>query len=102
MRFGDLRVETNAEHHVFEVEICLNDLDPNAVRVELYADGINGGGPVLEEMKIAQPLPDAPRRCVYRATVPTTRPARDYTARVIPQRSGVAVPLESARILWQR
>ena len=31
-----------------------------------------------------------------------TRPARDYTARVIPQRSGVAVPLESARILWQR
>ena len=34
--------------------------------------------------------------------LPTTRPARDYTARVIPQRSGVAVPLESARILWQR
>jgi starch phosphorylase len=34
--------------------------------------------------------------------LPTTRPARDYTARVIPQRSGVAIPLESARILWQR
>ena len=31
-----------------------------------------------------------------------TRPARDYTVRVIPQRSGVAVPLESARILWQQ
>ncbi|MHB9079700.1 MAG: alpha-glucan family phosphorylase [Pirellulaceae bacterium] len=102
LRFGELRVETNADHHVFEVEIFLNDLDPNAVRVELYADGINGGGPVLEEMKVAQPLPDAPRRCVYRTTVPTTRPARDYTARVIPVRSGVAVPLESARILWQR
>jgi starch phosphorylase len=102
LRFGDLRVETNADHRVFEVEICLSDFDPNAVRVELYADGINGGDPVREEMKFAQPLPDASRRCVYRATVPTTRPARDYTARVIPQRSGVAVPLESARILWQR
>jgi starch phosphorylase len=102
LRFGDLRVETNADHHVFEVEIFLNDLDPNAVRVELYADGINGGDPVREEMKCGRPLPDASRRCLYHATVPTTRPARDYTARVIPQRSGVAVPLESGRILWQR
>jgi starch phosphorylase len=97
-----LRVETNADHRVFEVEICLSDFDPNAVRVELYADAVNGGDPVREEMKFAQPLPDASRRCVYRATVPTTRPARDYTARVIPQRCGAAVPLESARILWQR
>ena len=26
----------------------------------------------------------------------------DYTARVIPHCDGVAVPLEDARILWQR
>jgi starch phosphorylase len=102
LRFGDLRVETNADHHMFEVEILLNGLDPNTVRVELYADGINGGDAVRQEMKCARPLPDASRPCVYHATVPTTRPARDYTARVIPQRSGVAVPLESERILWQR
>ena len=102
LRFGDLRVETNAGHHVFEVEIFLNDLDPNAARVELYADGIDGGDPVRVEMKCARPLPDASRPSLYQATVPTTRPARDYTARVVPQRSGVAVPLESARILWQR
>ena len=52
LRFGDLRVETNAGQHVFEVEIYLNDLDPNAVRVELYADGINGGDPVRQEMTV--------------------------------------------------
>jgi starch phosphorylase len=102
LRFGDLRVETNADHHVFDVEISLHDLDSNALRVELYADGINGGNPVREEMQCVRQLPDASRRCVYHATVPTTRPAQDYTARVIPQRSEVAVPLESARILWQR
>src|SRR5208282_5103645 len=102
LRFGDLRVETNADRHVFDVEIFLNDLDPNAVRVELYADGIDGGGPVREEMKSARPLPDASRPCVYRLAVPTTRPARDYTARVIPHCDGVAVPLENVRILWQR
>jgi len=102
LRFGDLRVETNAGHHTFEGEIFLNDLDPNAARVELYADGINGGDPVRVEMNCAQPIPDASRRCVYRATVPTARPASDYTARVMPHCDGVAVPLESARILWQR
>jgi starch phosphorylase len=102
LRFGDLRVETNADHHVFEVEVFLNDLDPNAVRVELYADGINGGDPVRQEMKYARSLPDASHRRVYSATVPAALPARDYTARVIPQRFGMAVPLESNRILWQR
>jgi starch phosphorylase len=102
LRFGDLRIDTKADHHVFEADVFLSDLDQNAARVELYADGINGGVPERVEMKCTQPLPDASGRCVYHATVSTKRPARDYTARVIPQRSGVAVPLESARILWQR
>ena len=102
LRLGDLRVATNADHHVFEVEVFLNDLDPKAVRVELYAEGINGGDPVREEMKRAQPPADVSSHgCIYRATVPAARPARDYTARVIPHCDGVAVPLEDARILWQ-
>ena len=102
LRFGDVRVETDAEHHRVEVEVRLNGLDPNAVRVELYADGINGGDPVRQEMKWARTLPDGSRGSVYHATLPTTRPASDYTPRVIAQRSGVSVPLECARILWQR
>jgi starch phosphorylase len=102
LRFGDLHVEINADHHVFEVEIFLNDLGKNAVRVELYADAINGGDPVRQEMKWARLLPGAPDGCVYHATVPAARPAGEYTARVTPQCDGVAVPLEDARILWQR
>ena len=102
LRFGDLRVETHADHHVFEVETFLDDLDPNVVRVELFADGMNGGDPIRLEMKCAGPFPDAYRRCIYHATVPTTRPAGDYTVRVVPQLSGAAVPLECQRILWQR
>jgi starch phosphorylase len=102
LRFGELRVDTNADRHDFEIELFLSDLGPNAVRVELYANGLDGGVPAREEMKAARPLPDASNRWVYRATVPATRPAADYTPRVMPQHSGVSVPLESARILWQR
>jgi starch phosphorylase len=99
LRFGSLRMETNADQNVFEVEVSLNDLDPSAVRVELYANGINGADPVRVEMKCTRTLAGG---CVYSASVPTTRPATDYTVRAIPQHSGVSVPLECDHILWQR
>lgn len=38
----------------------------------------------------------------YGASVSATRPPPDYTARVIPYFDGVVIPLEDARILWQR
>ena len=97
LRFGHLRVETNAGHHVFEVEIFLSDLDPNAARVELYSDGVGGDDPVRVEMKCARSLPGPSRPSLYQATVPTTRPARDYTARVVPAaiRGGGSVGVRS-------
>ncbi len=79
----------------------LHDLDPEAVRVELYADGVNGDGPVRQEMTRVRRLEGADGGCVYRAEVPATRPAADYTVRVVPHHDGVAVPLEVAQILWR-
>jgi starch phosphorylase len=102
LRFGAVKVETDGKHHAFEVELSLHDLDPKAVRVELYADGVNGDGPVRQEMtRVRRPVA-ADGAYIYRSEVPATRPATDYTARVIPRHDGVAVPLETARILWQR
>jgi starch phosphorylase len=39
---------------------------------------------------------------VYSAAVPSSRPQKDYTARLIPYYDGASVPLEEGRILWQR
>jgi len=102
IRFGEMKVSTNEEHHVFEVQVYLTDLDPNAARVEIYADGINGDGPVRQEMERFRQLPGMAGGYAYRAGVPATRPATDFTARVIPHFDGAAIPLEAARILWQR
>jgi starch phosphorylase len=102
LRFGDLWVDTTTDQHLFKVEVLLNGLDPNSVCVELYADGIDGSAPVQEKMERARPQLHASDSFVYHARVPAIRPVRDYTVRVIPQRTGVAVPLEAARILWQR
>ena len=102
LRFGEMKVETNSGQHAFEVQVYLNGLDPNAVRVELYADGAGGGALVRQEMERVRQLADAPSGYAYRAQVPAARPATDYTARLIPNYTGVAVPLEATRILWQR
>jgi starch phosphorylase len=102
LHFGEVKVETRGEQHVFEVQVYLNDLDPKAVRVELYADGVRGGAPVRQEMKCVRPLDGVPGACIYSATVSAARPRADYTARVVPNRDGIAIPLEAAHIRWQQ
>ncbi len=101
LRFGEVKVVSDEQRHIFEVEVYLGGLDPNSIRVELYADGVNSSEPERQEMTRSQPLKDA-NASIYSAQVPATRPATDYTARVIPQHDGIAVPLEAVRILWQR
>jgi glycogen phosphorylase len=94
LRFGAMKIETTDGHHAFEVPLFLGDMDPAAVRVELYADGVSGGEPELHPMTRSG--------VVYRASVAATRSAGDYTARVVPCHAAASIPLESGRILWQR
>jgi starch phosphorylase len=101
LHFGEMKIETRDEQHVFEVQLYLNDLDPSAVRVELYADGVNGGAPIRQEMQSVRPLAGPEGGQVYSGAVSATRPAADYTTRVIPCCDAAAVPLEAAQILWQ-
>ena len=102
LHFGEVKVETFGEKHVFETQVFLSDLDPKAVHVELYADGINDGVSVTQEMKLLHPLNGTIGGYVYNASVSSSRPPSDYTARLIPHFDGVAVPLEFDPILWQR
>jgi starch phosphorylase len=99
LHFGESVVRTEGIHHKFEIEVFLHDLDPEAVRVELYADGIAGGDAVRQEMRRGRPLAGG---WVYVATVAADRPATDFTARILPWREGLTVPLEETHILWQR
>ena len=102
LRFGAATVETGGDQHVFNVHVYLDELDPDAVRIELYAEAMDGGEPVRQEMQRVRELTGASGGYVYGATVAAARPAADFTPRLIAQHPGVAVPLEAARILWQR
>jgi starch phosphorylase len=100
LNIGEVKVETSNDQYLFEVQIELNDLDPEAILVELYADDTKENARV--EMKSIQKLPDPSGKYIYSASVVAVRPANDYTVRVLPHYSGVEVPLESAQIKWQR
>jgi glycogen phosphorylase len=82
--------------------IYLNQIDPDSVRMEIYADGINGGSPVKQDMNLISKAADIAGGCLYIAQVSASQPATDYTARVTPQYDGIAIPLEAAQIQWQR
>jgi starch phosphorylase len=101
-RFGAVTVETHDEQHVIAVEVFLNGTSPDAVRVELYANGENGDSAVRQEMARLRTPADGAGSYAYRTTVSSVRPASDYTARMVPHSDGVAIPLEATQILWQR
>jgi len=102
LRFGDVRVQSNAAQRIFEAEVFLHGLDPNSVRVELYANRTDATSPIRQEMTRVRPLAGPDSGYAYVAQVPAIRPVADYTVRVIPRCDGVAIPRENARILWQR
>ena len=102
LRFGEVTVDTRREQHVFTIQVYFNSINADAVRVELYANGLNGSEPVRKELKRGRRLVGSENGYLYSGTVPATRPPSDYTARIIPFRSGVSAPLETRHILWQR
>jgi glycogen phosphorylase len=100
VRFGAVNTNRDGEQHVFKVQVFFGGLDPNAVDVELYAEPQNNGSPFRQRMDRVRPRDTSADYVLYSARVPANRQASDYTARIIPSKSGVSVPLEANQILW--
>jgi starch phosphorylase len=102
LRFGSLDVVSSEGRHVFTAQVYLDELDAEAVRVELFADAADGGRPEIVEMKRGEPLVGTSNAHRYTASVPADRPASEFTPRMVPCHPLASVPLECARILWYR
>jgi glycogen phosphorylase len=100
LRFGSATVQHQGGQYLFQVQVLLNGVNSEAVRVELYANGEKGARPTTQTMNRGEPLPGAARGSIYTAVIPASRPAADYTPRIVPQHEGALVPLEAPFILW--
>ena len=102
VRFVSIRVNTHDGQHFFQADIDHGPLTPDHLRVELYADPARGESASLPSMNPSGPSPGMPSSNTYSAQVSATRPASDYTARIVPQHPNAFVPLEAGQIVWQR
>jgi len=100
IRFGVTALNQQEKEFCFQVQVLLGDLDPGAVRVELYTEGQDGGAPVRHAMERGERLVGSLNGFLYAAHIPSTRPAADYTPRVIPAHPQAFVPLEAPFICW--
>ena len=100
LRFGPTTVEQQGEEYVLHVQVFLDDIDPDAVKVELYAEPQKDGDPSTLTMNRGERLVGATSAFAYSTFVPTSRPIADYTPRIVPQHIPASVPLEAPFILW--
>jgi len=99
--FEAIRFTTTGDNHRVEIRLQLGGLDPDSVQVQLYAEA--AGVHAIEQHVATQAriLFDHTGSYLYEAEIPAARSATDYTARVVPHRPGVSLPLELECILWQ-
>jgi glycogen phosphorylase len=99
-RFGAARTTMEDTRHHISVEVFLGRLDPEAVRVELYAEAVNGREPERHPMARGRKLDG--NGFDYTVTLPSDRAVADYTPRLVPYHPAAVIPLEAPQIVWQR
>jgi starch phosphorylase len=103
VRFGTLDVRQEGDRLQFAVQVYLGDLPPDWVRVELYAEPAQGESHATRVVMARSAQPDGMADAFdYRANVPASRPAADFTPRIIPFHADAIIPIEAGFILWQR
>ncbi len=102
IHFGPFRCDPSATDLRFSCVVHLGALSIEHIKVQLYAEGQDGGPPDIHTMEPTDRATEASGEYVYTVTVPAKRRPTDYTPRVIPFRKDVFIPMECAHIHWYR
>jgi starch phosphorylase len=101
IHFGNVSSRLEDNHHHFDVPVYLDDLSPDMVQVELYAEA-DGGEPFRQSLARGDLLPGTANAYIYQCSVSAERAASQYTPRIIPAHDEACVPIEANFILWYR
>jgi starch phosphorylase len=85
----------------FSVPVFLGEILPDSVRVELFADAEAGALAEVVTLHKEQVIPGTLNGYIYAGHVTASRPAQNYTVRIVPYHEDVRVPAELPLILWQ-
>jgi len=101
IHFGNIEVHKTDNGWSFHIQVYLGEILPDQIRVELYADGLDGGKPAAIECRRQEKISGAIHGYAYQADIATNRSAADFTARVIPHHAAAQIPAEATLITWQ-
>ena len=100
--FGSLEIQQEKDRYHFRLPVYLKDLDPDAIKVQIYADAPEQGESETHPMERGQRLAGTETGYRYTLSIPANRPISDYTPRIVPFLEGAGTPLEAPYILWYR
>ena len=93
--------KTSGSDYNFQIPVYLDDLSPESIRVELYAEPLEAGKePECVVMERSKQLSGTVNGYLYMAAISTQRSADNYTPRIIPYHPDALIPLEDNHILW--
>jgi len=84
IHFGNIKIDKREHGWSFRIPVYLGEILPVQIRVELYADGVNCETFQVTQRHYQEKITGAVHGYSYRVEIETTRPATDFTARVIP------------------
>jgi starch phosphorylase len=101
IHFGNRAIKRQNGSWDFEVEVYFGAIHPNYVRVEIYAEQVDGEESIRQPINRMEKLPGDANGYVYRGNISTKRSADYLTIRVVPFHEEALVPMEENHILWQ-
>ncbi len=101
LRFGSAQAHPTDGGYAFTAQVFLDELNPDFVRVELYADGLDGR-PFRQVMERGEALAGSANAYTFATAVKTNRPGSDFTPRIVPWHPAASTPLECPLILWSK
>ena len=102
IHFGNVDVQKTNTGWSFHIQIYLGEILPDQIRVQLYAESVDGENAHVTECHCKEQIAGAIHGYSYQANIDTTRPVTDFTARVIPHHTEAQIPAEAGLITWQR
>jgi glycogen phosphorylase len=100
LHFGKLKIDSGPGFHNFQLPVYLNDLNPDFVSVQVYADPESDERPEIHPMVKGKQLEGTNNGFLFQIHIYTQRPAWHYTPRIIPDFESALLPLEANNILW--
>jgi starch phosphorylase len=102
IHWGNLTVKKENTGWIIEVQTYLGSIPREFVQIQLYAQPKETDKGFFVVMQQGEPIAGSVNGYSYRTIIKTSRPAEDFTPRVVPYHPQAQVPTELPLIHWQR